>query len=153
MALHHGGRFDGVVDWAKIINVYLTITGATERTIRWVDRSEFNSNLYDDMMQNPSAVAFRDLPRSGGKPVDVLLDALDCSPIVVWPMKEAGPSDQIADLIERHWSDLPTKVLAARRASIGERVGPLDLGQLRVVWEDKQWLELAKRMALYRSAG
>ena len=120
------------------------------RRVRWVDEFPVRGALTDELTNSPVAVVFQ-RPMATQTPPDALLDAIYASPIVIWPATELEEPARLATLLEEHWSTLPTAVARARwrRASSRVEDDVRHLRQLRMVWEDDQWIVLAQNMESY----
>jgi hypothetical protein len=149
VSLRLGGRFHPGTDWQKYIEAYRSMTrGACP--MRWVPHGNPCDELYDELRENPRVVVFETAPApAGNAPPAALLDAVYASPIVVWPASQFDEQCTLKALIEEHWPTLNHFVARARWEGTCVLPNKQDLGRLRMVWEDDQWLKLASIMENY----
>lgn len=141
-----GGRLCNGEDWPRLIEVYRALTGS-RCALRSVDLDRAG-DLYGELTTTPAAVVFSTVPGQVGQPPpDPLLDAVYASPVVVWPAGELTEPGRVAELVDRHWPEVPERVAQARWRRFGDagHTGDTeDLCHLRHVWEDDQWVALAR---------
>ncbi|ALG07287.1 hypothetical protein [Kibdelosporangium phytohabitans] len=134
-----GGRFHCAEDWSKLIEVYRTLTKDSESV--WEIDASTDEDLFTALTNCPKAAVFGAVPGpADSRPPDHLLDAVYASPIVVWPAAEFDAETEVGALVKDHWPHIPSAVARARWRPPGSE----QLSLLRHVWEDDEWLTLAK---------
>lgn len=114
----------------------------------WVDHTRLEDlrELENDLMTRPVEAALGLDRRTGdwARTLDVLLPY---APVLLWPSQDATLSaEQLREAVARHWHTLPDGFADAHRQRLGRTGGPLtELGDVRAVWHDRQWLGFCRQ--------
>ncbi|MFF5297531.1 vWA-MoxR associated conflict system protein [Paractinoplanes globisporus] len=146
VSVRHGGRLDPATDWDQVIGDYNRLIAEQPCPLRWIGAGETCDDLIDELASRPEVVVFESVPDQSS--TEALIDSVYGSPIVLWPASRLDASPALKELVDRHWPALKGHVAEARWSASGT---PDDeqLRRLRMVWEDMEWLELARTWENY----